>query len=171
MRKQGFHNMIGDPLRFLTDPNYGKDYVVTIAKEGESFTAPGSPKTVIYQSITDPSKQITKVVTGSGICSNDFFGGDPHWGTEKRCYFQPSAADPVAQPLPQATASVVTANQPIRPTNSFASTTSSGTTVSDVISPTVDQLRPKAGIGTWGWVGIIGAGVAIIGIGIYMAVK
>ena len=56
----------------------------TIANEGQSFTVTGT-QTVRYG---NGSSFITKSVTGSGTCSNAFFGSDPLYGTAKVCQVQ-----------------------------------------------------------------------------------
>jgi len=52
-----------------------------IANEGQSFSVSGT-QTVRYGS---GSSWITMSVTGSGSCSNAFFGSDPLYGVVKRC--------------------------------------------------------------------------------------
>jgi hypothetical protein len=73
---------------FGSDPDFGvvKECDVAgawtrIAGEGESFTVAGT-QTVRYGS---GSSWITKTVTGSGECSNAWFGSDPLFGTVKEC--------------------------------------------------------------------------------------
>ncbi|HEX6361966.1 MAG TPA: S8 family peptidase, partial [Albitalea sp.] len=52
-----------------------------IASEWQAFTVSGT-QTVRYGA---GSSWITRSVTSSGVCSNDFFGGDPAHGVGKRC--------------------------------------------------------------------------------------
>jgi serine protease len=52
-----------------------------IADEGQGFTVSGT-QTVRYGS---GSSWITRSITGSGTCSNAFFGSDPIYGVVKRC--------------------------------------------------------------------------------------
>lgn len=54
---------------------------VNIASEDQNFTVTGS-QTVRYGS---GSSWITRTVTGSGACTNSFFGGDPIYGVYKSC--------------------------------------------------------------------------------------
>ncbi|WP_280151375.1 choice-of-anchor Q domain-containing protein [Piscinibacter sp. XHJ-5] len=53
----------------------------TIAAEKESFSVSGT-QTVRYGA---NASWITKSVTGSGQCTNTFFGGDPAYGIRKQC--------------------------------------------------------------------------------------
>ncbi len=59
-----------------TAPSY-----VTLANEGASFTVDGT-QTVRFGA---GSRWIEKSVTGSGQCTNVFFGSDPAYGTYKSC--------------------------------------------------------------------------------------
>ncbi len=52
-----------------------------IATEGQTFSVAGT-QTVRYGA---GSSWLTRAVTGGGTCSNDFFGGDPLYGTVKAC--------------------------------------------------------------------------------------
>ncbi len=86
----GFTNVDGGP-------NYAP-----LANEGEKFTIPGGASaTVRYKGVT-PGLEVTKVVTGSGTCSNDFFGKDPAGGEKKVCEIdlnslpKPEASAPIA---------------------------------------------------------------------------
>src|SRR5205823_3888644 len=77
-----------------------------IAWENQSFSVSGT-QTVRYGT---NGAWITKTVTGSGQCSNAFFGSDPAYGIGKVCQVS-SAAAPAPSPAPApapATAQVCT---------------------------------------------------------------
>ena len=59
-----------------------------IASEGQSFSVSGT-QTVRYGA---NASWITKSVTGSGQCTNAFFGGDPLYGVVKQCQVAGTAA-------------------------------------------------------------------------------
>jgi hypothetical protein len=61
-----------------------------IASEGQSFSVSGT-QTVRYGA---GSSWLTKSVTGSGQCTNGFFGGDPIYGTVKQCQVAGTTAPP-----------------------------------------------------------------------------
>ena len=63
-----------------------------IAGEGENFSVSGT-QTVRYGT---GSSWLVKTVTGSGSCSNAFFGSDPAYGVVKECDVDGSAATPTA---------------------------------------------------------------------------
>jgi uncharacterized protein (DUF1800 family) len=64
-----------------------------LADEGGSFTLTGSA-TVRYGTTT---LVVEKTVSGTGQCTNDFFGSDPAVGSSKACYlFTPTPAAPAA---------------------------------------------------------------------------
>ena len=60
----------------------------TIAAEGQSFSVDGS-QTVRYGA---GSNFVTKTLSGTGTCSNAFFGSDPASGTVKSCQLATSAS-------------------------------------------------------------------------------
>ena len=62
----------------------------TIAGEGQSFTVNGT-QTVRYGS---GSNWVTRTLSGSGVCSNEFFGSDPAPGVVKECQVIGSASAP-----------------------------------------------------------------------------
>ena len=72
----------------------GNSSPTTLATEGATFTVSGT-QTVQYGA---GSSWIQMSVTGSGSCTNTFFGKDPLFGTVKSCQLVPSssAAAPVA---------------------------------------------------------------------------
>lgn len=78
--------------------------MTTIASENGSFTVSGT-QTVYYGAGTN---WIQKSVTGSGSCSNAFFGSDPAYGTVKSCQVA-AASTTAAPPPPTSTAPSVTA--------------------------------------------------------------
>jgi hypothetical protein len=68
-----------------------------IANEHQTFAVAGT-QTVRYGA---EARWITKVVSGSGGCSNDYFGADPLVGVVKRCETSgPSAPAPAPSPSP-----------------------------------------------------------------------
>lgn len=67
-----------------------------IASEGQSFTVSGT-QTVRYGA---GSQWIQKSVTGTGQCTNAFFGEDPAYMTVKSCEVQPPAPAPTPAPAP-----------------------------------------------------------------------
>lgn len=89
-----------------------------IASEGQSFTISGT-KDVRYGA---GSSWLVKSVTGSGKCSNAFFGGDPIVGTRKEC----QVAGSVSTPAPPPTAAKV-CTPPISAANTSGTAPSVGT--------------------------------------------
>ena len=67
-----------------------------IAVEGQAFTVTGT-QSVRYGSGTS---WITISVTGSGSCTNAFFGNDPIYGTAKECQVSATTSTPPAPPAP-----------------------------------------------------------------------
>lgn len=78
----------------------------TVASEGAAFSVDGT-QTVRYG---NGSSWVTKTVAGSGVCSNDFFGSDPLFGTVKACQVATGAA--TAPPVATAGACQVPAAAP-----------------------------------------------------------
>jgi len=70
----------GAAVTGLSSPGNGSSWT-TIASEGQNFTVSGT-QTVRYGT---GSSWITRVVTGSGTCSNEWFGSDPAYGIVKQC--------------------------------------------------------------------------------------
>ena len=68
----------------------------TIATEGRSFSVSGTV-TVRYGA---DSRWVSKSVTGSGNCTNTFFGKDPAYGVVKSCQVGDSASAPAPAPAP-----------------------------------------------------------------------
>ena len=79
-----------------------------IANEYQSFRVSGT-KTVRYGSDT---RWVTKSVTGSGKCTNAFFGRDPAPGVDKTCQVQVSAPAPSPAPAPAPTPAPTPAPSP-----------------------------------------------------------
>ncbi|HEX6705961.1 MAG TPA: chitosanase [Albitalea sp.] len=69
-----------------------------IANEGQAFTVSGV-QTVRYGS---GSKWVEKSVSGSGKCSNGFFGKDPAVGVKKQCQVKGSSTPPPGSDLTDA---------------------------------------------------------------------
>jgi hypothetical protein len=71
-----------------------------LATERESFAVNGM-QTVRY-GLND--NWVVKTVTGSGVCSNEYFGADPIFGIDKRCEVDSASAQPLvvagAVPVP-----------------------------------------------------------------------
>jgi len=70
---------------------------IKVASEGGSFTPPNLPAKVRY-GVT--GFWIEKILMAGGMCTNEFFGGDPKVGTVKTCelYTGPIAAPPIEPP-------------------------------------------------------------------------
>ena len=75
-----------------------------LASEGGNFSVTGT-QTVRYGA---DSRWIQKLVTGSGQCTNGFFGSDPAAGTAKSCELITVAAPPPPAPSPAPTAQIAT---------------------------------------------------------------
>jgi chitosanase len=67
-----------------------------VAGEGQSFTVNGV-QTVRYG---DGSRWVEKQVSGSGKCSNSFFGKDPAVGVKKQCQLKGNSPAPSPTPAP-----------------------------------------------------------------------
>jgi hypothetical protein len=83
----------------------------TVASEGQSFAVTGT-QTVRFGADT---RWITMSVTGTGQCTNAFFGSDPAFGTAKTCQVMPTATPaptPAPTPTPTPTAPAPTASAP-----------------------------------------------------------
>lgn len=67
-----------------------------IATERDSFAVNGT-QTVRY-GLND--NWVVKTVTGSGVCSNEYFGADPIFGIDKRCEVDTASAQSLADAVP-----------------------------------------------------------------------